>query len=80
MYDYSAINQEFLVSLQVIFVNIVLLSVVIYFMYFTLLRINSNSWTQLNVYLLIISVFVFFSFFLETYQFYYIISSFNERL
>lgn len=80
MYDYSAINQEFLVSLQVIFVNIVLLSVVIYFMYFTLLRINSNSWTQLNVYLLVISVFVFFSFFLETYQFYYIISSFNERL
>lgn len=80
MYDYSAINQEFLVSLQVIFVNIVLLSVVIYFMYFTLLRINSNSWTQLNIYLLIISVFVFFSFFLETYQFYYIISSFNERL
>lgn len=80
MYDYSAINQEFLVSLQVIFVNIVLLSVVIYFMYFTLLRINSNSWTQLNVYLLVISVFVFFSFFLETYQFYYVISSFNERL
>lgn len=80
MYDYSAINQEFLVSLQVVFINIVLLSVVIYFMYFTLLRINSNSWTQLNIYLLVISVFVFFSFFLETYQFYYIISSFNERL
>lgn len=80
MYDYSAINQEFLVSLQVIFVNIVLLSVVIYFMYFTLLRINSNSWTQLNLYLMVISIFVFFSFFLETYQFYYVISSFNERL
>lgn len=80
MYDYSAINQEFLVSLQVIFVNIVLLSVVIYFMYFTMLRINSNSWNQLNLYLLLISVFVFFSFFLETYQFYYVISSFNERL
>lgn len=80
MYDYSAINQEFLVSLQVVFVNIVLLSVVIYFMYFTMLRINSNSWTQLNVYLMLISVFVFFSFFIETYQFYYVISTFNERL
>lgn len=80
MYDYSAINQEFLVSLQVIFINIVLLSVVIYFMYFTLIRLNSNSWTQINIYLVIISVFIFFSFFVETYQFYYIISSFNERL
>lgn len=80
MYDYSAINQEFLVPLHVIFTNIVLLSVVIYFMYFTLIRINSNSWVQLNVYLVVISVFVFFSFFLETYQFYYVISSFNERL
>jgi hypothetical protein len=80
MYDYSAINQEFLVSLQTVFVNIVLLSVVIYFMYFVLLRINSNSWNQLNLYLIVISVFIFFSFFLETYQFYYVISSFNERL
>lgn len=80
MYDYSAINQEFLIPLHVIFINIVLLSVVIYLMYFTLLRINSNAWVQLNLYLVVISVFVFVSFFLETYQFYYIISTFNERL
>lgn len=80
MYDYSALNQEFLISLQVIGVNIILLSLVIYFMYFTLLRINSNSWSQINLYLVIISVFIFFSFFIETYQFYYVISTFNERL
>jgi hypothetical protein len=80
MYDYSALNQEFLVPLHAIGTNIILLSLVIYFMYFTLLRINSNSWTQLNVYLTIISSFIFFSFFIETYQFYYVVSTFNERL
>lgn len=80
MYDYSALNQEYLVSLHVIGTNIILLSLVIYFMYFTLLRINSNSWAQLNLYLIIISVFIFFSFFIETYQFYYVLSTFSERL
>lgn len=80
MYDYSAINQEYLISLHVIGVNIILLSVIIYFMYFVMLRLNSNSWTQINLYLIVISVFIFFSFFIETYQFYYVISSFNERL
>lgn len=80
MYDYSALNQEYLVSLHVIGTNVILLSLVIYFMYFTLLRINSNSWTQLNLYLLIISTFIFFSFFIETYQFYYVLSTFSEKL
>ena len=80
MYDYSALNQEYLVSLYTILLNVILLSVVIYFMYFTLLRINSNSWEQLSLYLIIISIFIFFSFFIETYQFYYVISVFNERL
>jgi hypothetical protein len=80
MYDYSSLNQEYLLSLHSISLNIILLSLVIYFMYFTMLRINLNNWFQLNFYLIIISVFIFFSFFLETYQFYYVISTFNERL
>jgi hypothetical protein len=79
MYDYSALNQEYLISLYVVGINVILLSLVIYFMYFTLLRINSNSWNQLNLYLILISSFIFFSFFIETYQFYYVISTFNER-
>ena len=80
MYDYSSLNLEYLVPLHSIGINIIFLSLVIYFMYFTLLRINSNSWTQLSLYLLVISGFIFFSFFIETYQFYYVISVFNERL
>ena len=80
MYDYSSLNQEYLVSLQTAALNIILLSFVIYFMYFTMLRINTNSWQQLSLYLAVISSFIFFSFFIETYQFYYVISTFNERL
>lgn len=80
MYDYSGLNQEYLISLEVAGINVILLSLVIYFMYFVMFRINSNSWTQLNLYLLIISTFIFFSFFIETYQFYYVISTFNERV
>lgn len=80
MYDYSSLNQEYLVSAQTAGLNIIILSLVIYFMYFTMLRLNSNSWVQLNLYILFISIFIFFSFFIETYQFYYVISTFNERL
>ncbi len=80
MYDYSSLNQEYLVSLYTIGFNIIILSLVIYFMYFTLLRLSSNSWEQLSLNLIIISIFIFFSFFIETYQFYYVISVFNERL
>lgn len=80
MYDYSSLNQEYLVSLHAIALNIILISLIIYIMYFTMLRLNSNSWTQVSLYLILISVFVFFSFFIETYQFYYVISVFNERL
>jgi hypothetical protein len=80
MYDYSSLNQEHLVSLYTVGFNVMILSIVIYFMYFTLLRLNSNSWEQLSLNLVIISVFIFFSFFVETYQFYYVISVFNERL
>ncbi len=80
MYDYSSLNQEHLVSLYTIGFNVIILSIVIYFMYFTLLRLNSNSWEQLSLNLVIISIFIFFSFFIETYQFYYVISVFNERV
>lgn len=80
MYDYSSLNQEYLISLQTAGLNVIILSLIIYFMYFTLLRITSNSWVQLNLYVLLISIFIFFSFFIETYQFYYVISTFNERL
>lgn len=80
MYDYSSLNQEYLISLHIISLNIILLSLIIYFMYFILFRINSNSWEQLSLYLIVVSVFVFFSFFIETYQFYYVISVFNEKL
>jgi hypothetical protein len=80
MYDYSSLNQEYLVSLYTIGFNIIILSIVIFIMYFTIIRLNSNSWEQLSLNLIFISIFIFFSFFIETYQFYYVISVFNERV
>ncbi len=79
MFDYSSLNQEYLISLRVAGLNIILLAIVIYFMYFVLLRLNSNNWYQINVYVMLISIFIFYSFFLETYQFYYVLTGFNER-
>ena len=80
MYDFSSLNQEYLISGQVIASNVILLSLVLYFTEFTLLRVNSNHINQLNLYILIISIFIFNSFFVETYQFYYVLSTFSERV
>lgn len=80
MYDFSSLNQEYLISGQVIATNVVLLSLVLYFTQFTLLRVNSNHINQVNLYILIISIFIFNSFFVETYQFYYVLSTFSERV
>lgn len=80
MYDFSSLNQEYLVSGNVIATNVIILSLVLYFMHFTMLRINSNNTNQLKLYILIISLFIFSSFFIETYQFYYVLSTFSERI
>lgn len=80
MYDYSSINQEYLVSLTSIYSSLVILSFIIYLMYTTLLLLNYTTWAQQSVYLLIITVFVFFTFFIETYQFYYLLNSFSEKI
>ena len=80
MYDFSSLNQDYLVAGNVIVCNVIILSLIVYFMHFTLLRVNSNSWTQINLYVLIISIFIFISFFLETYQFYYVLNTFSEKI
>jgi hypothetical protein len=80
MYDYSALNQEYLVSLSTIYCNIVMLSFIIYLMYVILLQLNFTTWHQQSLYLLLVSAFIFFTFFLETYQFYYLLNSFSEKV
>jgi hypothetical protein len=79
MYDYSALNQEYLISLTSIYVTSVILAFVIYLVYIILLQLNFNNWDQQALYLLIISSYIFFIFFLETYQFYYLLNSFTEK-
>jgi len=80
MYDYSAINQDYLASLTVIYTNTVMLSFTIYLMYILLLQLNFTKWAQQSLFLLIISIFVFFTFFIETYQFYYLLNTFSEKV
>lgn len=80
MYDYSALNQEYLVSLNVIYCNIVILAFVIYLVYIVLFQLNFTSWYQQSLYLILVSSFIFFTFFIETYQFYYLLNSFSEKL
>lgn len=80
MYDYSSLNQEYLIPLNIVFLNIILLSLIIYFMYYVLLSLNYTHWNQSIIFIILISIFLFMTFFLETYQFYYVINSFNERI
>ncbi len=53
MYDYSALNQEYLISLTSIYVTSVILAFVIYLVYIILLQLNFNNWDQQALYLLI---------------------------
>ncbi len=80
MYDYSALNQEYLVSLNIIYCNTVVLAFIIYLMYIILFQLNFTSWYQQALYLTIVSSFIFFTFFIETYQFYYLLNSFSEKI
>ena len=80
MYDYSSLNQEYLISLKTIYANTILLSLIIYLMYTLLLMLNFTIWSQQIIYFILISVFIFFSFFIETYQFYYLLNSFIEKI
>lgn len=49
-------------------------------MYTLLLMLNFTVWSQQVIYFILISAFIFFSFFIETYQFYYLLNSFIEKV
>ena len=78
MYDYSSLNQEYLIPLNVVFINIILLSMTIYLIYFILLRLNNLNFRQLLGLLLLPTLLLLYSFFIETYQFIYVLTSFRD--
>jgi hypothetical protein len=80
MFDYSSLNQELLIQLKVSYKNMILLSMAIYFSFILILNNNFLNYYQNIILLLLISLIVFYTLFIETYQFAYVISTFSEKI
>jgi len=79
MYDFSSLNQEYLLNLESAYISIYLLVVISFLFYFILLSLSSFVIYQLCFLLLVSSALIFYIFFLESYQFYYLINLFIEN-
>ena len=80
MYDTSNLNQEFLFSLKISYLNFVLLAFIIYFCLRLLASLN-YSYPLITLHFLgFVSVPILIIFYLETYQFVYLLNSFSEPL
>ena len=79
MQDFNNLNQEFLLQLKLCYRNLVFLSFIIYFGFILILNINFLNYKQNIVLLFIISLIMFYTFYIESYQFIYIITIFSEN-
>jgi len=79
MFDYSSLNQEFLLQLKISYKNMILISLAIYLSFILILNNNFLNYYQNILLLILISLIIFYILFLETYQFVYIISLFSEK-
>lgn len=78
MYDVASLNQEYLLPLPSAYVNSINLAIIIYILSYLMLALASQTYMQTVVTLIFVSTYIFFAFFLESYQFYYVISTFSE--
>lgn len=79
MFDYSNLNQEFLIQLKVSYKNLLLLSISIWLCFILLINLNFFLYTQIILILSIITLFITYTLFLESYQFVYIISLYADK-
>ncbi len=79
MFDYSSLNQELLVQLKITFKNLLLLSLAIYLSFILLINLNYLNYYQNLSILFTILLIVFYSLYIETYQFIYIISLYSDK-
>ena len=79
MYDYSNLNQEFLIQLKNSYKNMILISLAIYISFILILNNNYLTYYQNVILLVIISLIIFYTLYIESYQFVYIISKFSEK-
>lgn len=80
MYDYSGLNQTYLPNLTIIYFNTILLVLVIYYYYYWILNYPNFNNTQNIFHSLVITSFLLYMYFIESYQFYYILTFFFENL
>lgn len=79
MFDYSNLNQELLINLKNTFKNMILLSIAIYFSFIIILNNNYLTYYQNILMLSFITIIIFYTLYIETYQFVYIILKFSEK-
>lgn len=79
MFDYSSLNQELLVQLKTTYKNLLLLSLAIYLSFILIYNLNYLQFTQNIVILLVILLIIFYSLYIESYQFVYVISLFGDK-
>ena len=80
MFDYSSLNQELLIQLKTTFKNLILLSFAIYLSFILILNLNYLTFFQNIFVLFIILLIIFYSLYVESYQFIYIISLYGDKL
>ena len=79
MFDYSNLNQELLINLKNTFKNMISLSIGIYFSFIIILNNNYLTYYQNILMLSFITIIIFYTLYIETYQFVYIILKFSEK-
>lgn len=79
MYDYSSLNQTYLPNLWVVYCNTFLLVIIIVYLYFWLLSLSGYTSQQNIFHSFLISTVFLYLFFIETYQFYYVLTIFYEN-
>lgn len=79
MFDYSNLNQEFLIGLKTSYKSMILLSVAIYFSFILILNNNYLTYYQNIILLSFISLIIFYTLYIESYQFVYVILKFSEK-
>lgn len=79
MFDYSSLNQELLLQLKLTYKNLLLISLSLYLSYLLIYNLNYLTYYQNLILLTIILLTIFYSLYIESYQFIYIISLYADK-
>lgn len=78
MYDTTALNNDFLFNLVAYYTSLTLLVFGVLFLYYLLLNLNSSIYAQQIILIIPTSIILFYTFFVESYQFYYVLTLFKD--